>query len=233
MLNGLVSNRQSDKFRSLLQHNKAIIAVELFILVLIIILIPSSLISTPLLVILGWLSLRLRGELWRDVGLSSPSNLTLTVFLGIALGLLTLLSDLYLLEPLLMRRFGTKPNLEEFAPIQGNILLLLVSVILIAWLLAAFGEEMAYRGYVLNRFRELLGGGSFAWIMAVLVVSSLFGFIHLWQGVIGVVMAIKAGLIFGGLYLMARRNLWLPLITHGVYDTGALVLIFLGTYPGM
>jgi membrane protease YdiL (CAAX protease family) len=85
----------------------------------------------------------------------------------------------------------------------------------------------------LNRLAELLGGGRIAWAVAVPVMSVLFGVIHLWQGLTGAVTAIKAGLIFGGLYLIARRNLWLPLITHGVYDTAALILIFLGIYPGM
>lgn len=233
MLRRIASLKQVQSFGALLRQRKLFIAAELLILVLIILLIPSSLISTPSLVILGWLSLRLRGATWRDVGLSLPRNLILTVLAGIVLGLLLLFSDLYFIEPLLSRWLGAKPDLSQFAALKGNVVLLLLSVILIAWVLAAFGEEMAYRGCILNRLAELLGGGKIAWGVAVVVMSALFGVIHLWQGLIGVVTAIKAGLIFGGLYLGARRNLWLPIITHGVYDMAAFVLIFLGLYPGI
>lgn len=229
----MISSKHVQGIGALLRQNKFFISFELLIVALIIILTPSPLISTPSLVILGWLSLRARGAAWKDVGLSSPHNLILTLLGGIAIGLLLLFSDLYFTEPLLSRWLGGKPDLGQFATLKGNIVLLLLSVTLIAWLLAAFGEEMAYRGYILNRLAELLGGGGIAWVVAVLVMSVLFGVIHLWQGLIGVVTAIKAGLIFGGLYLIARKNLWLPLITHGVYDTAAFILIFLGKYHGM
>ena len=143
----------------LLRESKKVIAVEILILALVITLIHSPLVSTPLLVIMGWVSLRLRGVGWRGVGLSSPRRPVLTLLAGVALGVLLLFSDLYFVEPLLARWLGSTPDLAQLEQIKGNVLLLLSSVVLIAWLLAAFGEELAYRGYALNRLAELLGGG--------------------------------------------------------------------------
>jgi len=39
-----------------------------------------------------------------------------------------------------------------------------------------------------------------------------------------------AGLVLGLLYLLARRNLWLPILTHGIIDTIGVLLIFAGLY---
>ena len=41
------------------------------------------------------------------------------------------------------------------------------------------------------------------------------------------------GVLLGLIYLGARRNLFAPVLAHGVQDTVDLLLIFLGVYPGM
>jgi membrane protease YdiL (CAAX protease family) len=38
------------------------------------------------------------------------------------------------------------------------------------------------------------------------------------------------GLVLGLLYLHARRNLWLPILTHGIIDTVGILLIFFKLY---
>jgi membrane protease YdiL (CAAX protease family) len=40
-----------------------------------------------------------------------------------------------------------------------------------------------------------------------------------------------SGLIFAILYMASGRNLWLPIITHGMVDTIGFLLIFAGLYP--
>ena len=42
-----------------------------------------------------------------------------------------------------------------------------------------------------------------------------------------------SGLFLGWLYLTFGRNLSVPVIAHGVSNTVAFILIFLGRYPGV
>ncbi|MFN2515107.1 MAG: type II CAAX prenyl endopeptidase Rce1 family protein [Pyrinomonadaceae bacterium] len=42
----------------------------------------------------------------------------------------------------------------------------------IVWTLAAFGEELVYRGYLMNRVAELACGSSRAWAVSLVVVRS-------------------------------------------------------------
>jgi membrane protease YdiL (CAAX protease family) len=39
--------------------------------------------------------------------------------------------------------------------------------------------------------------------------------------------------LLGVLFLLARRNLVVPIVAHGVSNTVAFVLIYLGRYPGL
>ena len=40
------------------------------------------------------------------------------------------------------------------------------------------------------------------------------------------------GFVFGLLYLVTGRNLWVSVIAHGTMDTVGFLLLFLGKYPG-
>lgn len=66
---------------------------------------------------------------------------------------------------------------------------------------------------------------------AVLASVLLFGTAHGYQGITGVVENVLVGVLFGVLYLAGRRNLWLPILTHGAIDTIGFLLIFTGLYP--
>ena len=79
-----------------------------------------------------------------------------------------------MLEPLIVLLTGKPIDLSQFAPIKGNVFLLVLFLVLV-WTLAAFGEELVYRGYLMNRVAELAGGSSRAWTLSLVVVSVLFG----------------------------------------------------------
>jgi membrane protease YdiL (CAAX protease family) len=111
--------------------------------------------------------------------------------------------------------------------LRGNLfyfLLLLFGV----WLLAAIGEELVYRGYVLNRLVDLVGRSKVGWGVGLIVSSLMFSLGHGifdWAVIIG---SFLIGLIEGGLYLASRHNLWLSIVFHGTWDTIFLILFFLG-----
>jgi membrane protease YdiL (CAAX protease family) len=106
-------------------------------------------------------------------------------------------------------------------------------MIALIWILAAFGEELVYRGYLMNRVADLGRGTHAAWIVSLVVISALFGFSHYQQGLTGIIEEGSDGLILGLMYLAYRRNLAIPIVAHGVCDTIDIALLFLGKYPGL
>jgi membrane protease YdiL (CAAX protease family) len=103
---------------------------------------------------LAWISLRVRGLRWKDIGLVRYLNWNKTLLVGVACGVSMELFELYVSQPLLMRWTGKPPDLELFRALHGNIKWTLIAIAG-SWTLAAFGEEMVYRGYLLNRIAEL------------------------------------------------------------------------------
>jgi membrane protease YdiL (CAAX protease family) len=193
-------------------------------------LVPLS--NTPLLFVVGWISLRLRGVRWREVGLAVCRNWTTTVALGVACGAAIETLQLSVTEPLVGRFSGATPDLSDFRALKGNLPLALVALAVV-WVLAALGEELVYRGYLLNRVADFGGGTRPAWILAVVASSALFGFAHMDQGLTGQIVESIAGVWLALVYLAAGRNLAVPIIAHGAIDTIDVAMIYLGIYPGM
>lgn len=193
-------------------------------------LIPLS--PNPLLVLFAWISLRMRGLRWRDVGFTRPPNWLRAVGIGVIAGIALELFATFVTVPLLSQWTGKPPALEDFRPLVGNLRLVLMLIVPM-WFLAAFAEEMVYRGYLMNRVAEIGRGTRTSWIVTLIVVSAYFGWVHGDQQVTGMIQESIAGLFLGVLYLACKRNLTIPIIAHGVANTLAFVLIYLGRYPGV
>jgi membrane protease YdiL (CAAX protease family) len=177
--------------------------------------------------LLGWLSLWLRRVGWRGIGLARPASWVRTIALGVGVGVsLQVLSE-YVTEPLITALTGHVEDLSEFQTLVGNWKMALL-YFGIVWTWAAFGEELTYRGYVLNRTADLLGRSRLGWLVGLLFVTGLFGFGHSYQGLAGVLDTGIHGLILGTLYLASGRNLWTCVIAHGVADSVGIVLIYFG-----
>jgi membrane protease YdiL (CAAX protease family) len=187
--------------------------------------------ATPYLFLLAWISFRVRRVPWKHVGFKRYRNWATTLLLGVVCGVGLELFDLFGKQPLLTRLLGKPPDLSSFSAVQGNFKFALLMIGLL-WILAAFGEELVYRGYMMNRVADLGGGTRIAWIVSLVLISALFGFSHYQQGLTGVVEEGSDGLILGLLYLGCRKNLAVPIVAHGVCDTIDIVLLFFGKYPG-
>jgi membrane protease YdiL (CAAX protease family) len=193
-------------------------------------LLPIS--KTPELLLLGWISLRVRNLGWRAVGLVRYRTWPMTIAIGVVLGALLESFQLLVTQPILARLFGRQPDLELFRMLTGNIKMTLLFIAL-SWTLAGFGEEMVWRGYVMNRVADLLGRRRRSCVLSLVIVSIVFGLAHGYQGLTGWLEEGLAGLALGLMYLRSGRNLCVPIIAHGVCDTIDMILIFLGKFPGM
>ncbi len=188
--------------------------------------------KTPYIFLLGWASLRLRRLRWKDVGFARPRSWRKALLVGVAVGFCTEALELFVTQPLMVRWVGKMPDLSDFSDMVGNLKMFLFYVVLV-WVLGALGEEIDYRGYLMNRVAGVFRGTKAAWVVSLIVVSIVFGCGHLDQGATGMIENVWNGLLLGVLYLACGRNLAIPVIAHAVGDTLDFVLIYLGKYPGM
>lgn len=92
---------------------------------------------------------------------------------------------------------------------------------------AGLGEELFFRGYMINRLRDALGSGVVMTAVTVLLPALYFGYGHVYyQGMRGLITTGLIGLSLGLLFLVYKRNLWPLIIAHAAVDC----LVFTALY---
>lgn len=219
-----------------MSRNTFILLLEVAIFTLLVVLdamgyLPIS--QTVFLLPFIWITLRLKKETFSSIGLTLKNvNVGKSIGIGIFLGIGLELLATYATTPLLSQYFGTEPNLNGLGDIEGNLSMLFL-FLLLSWTLAAFGEEICFRGFLMNRMAAVFGNTNTAWILSLIFSSILFGWGHTEQGITGWIQEGLSGLFLGIIFLASGKNLTVPIVTHGVSNTLAFILIYFGKYPGV
>ena len=180
-----------------------------------------------ILTALGVVSMRLRNGSVAALGFRRPASLRNLLLLALAAAALRLVLGEFVIDPA-TARFWPPANLPEGAEeITGNIQTALI-YLAIVWSFAAFGEEISYRGYLLNRGAEALGGSGAAYWIAAVISAVAFGYGHFYKGPAGIIDSGVAGMILASAYLLAGRNLWVCVLAHGFIDTFGIIELFFG-----
>lgn len=170
------------------------------------------------------LVLWLRQSGWHEFGLKKPRSWLKTILLAIG-GLISIYLVVIVTMPIVIRLTGNPVDRSQFEVLRGNIPALITGL-LVVWTLAAFGEELIFRGYLMNTLARAFRQEKTGWIAACIVNSVIFGIGHTYQGISGVILLAIVGLLYALFYLESGRNLWVPILMHGLYDTSAFLVIF-------
>jgi len=161
------------------------------------------------------------GTPWRAIGFVRPRSWVGTISAGIICGCVLKL----FMKSVVMPLFAADPINHPYHYLVHNRAAL-PAMLFAVTISAGFGEETVFRGYLFERLSRLLRAGIGATVAIVLVSSILFSVAHyLDQGVPGVEQALITGLVFGTMYAVTRQ-IWLPMITHAVFDLTAVAIIY-------
>jgi membrane protease YdiL (CAAX protease family) len=183
--------------------------------------------EVPILFVLGLVSVRLRDRTWSALGFRRPASWARILLIAVAAAVLRILAGAFVIDPLAARFWPAAAAPAGAAAITGNLKVALLAL-LIVWTFAAFGEEVAYRGYLLTRAADVGKRSAAAYWIGVVLVSILFGYGHYYKGPAGVLDSGVAGLILGSAYLLSGRNLWTCILAHGLIDTFAVIAVYFG-----
>lgn len=159
---------------------------------------------------------------YSEIGFARPPSWLRSLLYGIVLGIALKL----VLKALVLPLLGVEAVNRQFHSVQGN------PTAALGWsayaLVAAFGEETFFRGYLFERIGAWLGKERLGATVAVVVSSALFGILHFQQGVLGITNATLVGVVSGVIYLVNERRLFLLMVLHATFDIVSMAIIYYG-----
>ena len=177
----------------------------------------------PLSAILVLIWVKISDTPWREIGYVRPRSWGKTIATGIVFGV----ALKFVMKAMVMPLFGAPPINQAYHFVTGNpavIPLMIYTMIVIA----GFGEETFYRGWMFERFAKLLGQSLFVKIAIVVITSILFASVHYpEQGIPGAEQALMTGLIFGSIFAVTGQ-IFMLMIAHAAFDLTALWMIYYG-----
>jgi len=158
---------------------------------------------------------------WREIGYVRPRSWIVSLVIGIAFGI----AFKFLMKAVVMPLLGASPVNQAYHYLAGNWAAPPAAVLTMI-IVAGFGEETVFRGYMFERLGKLLGRSLAARIVTVLITSAVFASLHYFgQGLAGVQQAAITGLVFGTVFAVTGR-IWMLMCAHAAFDLTAVAMIF-------
>ncbi len=176
------------------------------------------------LTVMAAVSLLIRRDGWSSLGFRRSNDAWLVPKM-MAFAAVWSLFQLGVTMPVANYLSGREQDLSDFADLQGDVGRL-VTLLVLGWVVGALVEELAYRGYLQTRLRQLVGDGTAAVVVAVLISSVLFGRVHSEQGLVGIVVVTLDGIAWSVLRYR-YRTLWASVLAHGFNNTIGFTTFFL------
>lgn len=173
--------------------------------------------SAILVLVWAWLS----HTPWREIGYVRPRSWVGTVVVGIVFGSVFK----FLMKAIVMPLLGADPINQAYHYLAGNRAAL-PGAIYAMIVVAGFGEETLFRGYMFERLGKLFGSSVGARTLIVLLTSTWFGLAHYpVQGLSGVEQATIVGLVYGTIFAITGR-IFVLMVAHAAFDLTALAMIY-------
>jgi membrane protease YdiL (CAAX protease family) len=171
----------------------------------------------------------LSGEPLAAVGFRWPVSIRSTIGWALVAVAVTCGVITPFVEPFLNWVTGTPVDYSGYGQLTGN-LPAAMQLIALAWLSAAVGEEIIFRGFLLHETGMIFGTSRAANVASVVLGSTIFGLSHNAQGLVGMLLTGLAGLVTAVVFLASRRNIWTIILAHGLIDTWGVMTLYWGWY---
>ncbi|MGB0838418.1 MAG: lysostaphin resistance A-like protein, partial [Flavobacteriaceae bacterium] len=99
-------------------------------------------------------------------------------------------------------------------------------IVVMGWVVGGVYEEIVFHGFIFTRLEKMTPSRHATKISFVLA-GLIFGVYHYQLGMAGMINATIVGIVYLGLYVYFKRNLWYSIICHGVYNSIVMTLIYL------
>lgn len=189
-------------------------------------LIPFFGYSIPVLLI-TWLVLKYSDETFSDIGFSFKQFSLKSLLIGGIVAVLTLTFMQLIFHPILDLFVSLEYNDTGLHDTIRDGKLQFILMVIMGWLIGGLYEEIVFHGFIFTRLEKLIPG-KYSTHISFAITAIIFGMYHITLGALGIVNAFIVGAVYLALFVYFKRNLWYPIICHGVYNTLVMTLIYYG-----
>jgi membrane protease YdiL (CAAX protease family) len=194
----------------------------------ILLILAGNFLFSPLsaILVLAWVSLSCTP--WREIGYVRPRSWMRTLAIGIVFGV----AFKFLMKAIVMPLLGGPPINQAYHWVAGNTAALPAMLFLMI-VVAGWGEETLYRGWMFERLGKLFGTSVWARTSIVVLTAVVFALPHsVDQGLPGVEQALITGSVFGTIFALTGR-IFLLMVAHAAFDLMALAMIYWDFEPAV
>lgn len=186
-----------------------------------------------LMLVMVWTGIKIRGESWKDFGLTfRPISVKDSMkVIGLSIVVFVLATAGFVIGSIVMANITGIPedaDMSKYDFLRDNIGMLMLTLGGV-YIVSSFGEEVIYRAFLINRITQLGLDTKSGKIVAVLLSSAVFGFVHYDWGPMGMAQTGFMGLVLGICYLKLKKRLWILIIAHAYMDTILMVQMYLAS----
>ncbi|MBX7539811.1 CPBP family intramembrane glutamic endopeptidase [Qipengyuania sphaerica] len=176
--------------------------------------------------LMAWFWLRRDNAVAQAWNLRSPTG-GWPITLGVAALATIAIIGWFTLGAMLVQQIGldTPDVVEVLGWVTQSQFHFILWIVLVALFAAGLGEELLWRGFLMDRLERLPGLGGKAWLI-ILIQGILFGLPHAYQGLGGVIITGVVGLGLGWLRYNRKGNLWALVIAHMAVDVIMMSLAY-------
>ena len=178
-----------------------------------------------------WLGIKIRGQKLSDFGITFKKitiSKAIQVFLISFVVFLAALAA-FVLASIIMANITGIPessDMSNYTFLQNNLGMLILTLAG-TYLVASFGEEVIYRGFIINRLIELGLDSKIGKVLVIIISAMIFGLVHYQWGPMGIVQTGFMGAVLGYFYLKLNKRIWILVLAHGYMDTILMIQMYL------
>ena len=189
--------------------------------------------ANVVMLLLIWLGQRLRGQTFKEFGLSFSSvsrKEAIRIFL-LSLVVFGLAIAGFILGSVIMANITGIPesaDMSGYEYMKDNIFMLILTLFGV-YIVSSFGEEIIYRAFLINRLSDFGINIRYGQAIAVLISAIIFGTVHYSWGPMGMVQTGFMGLVLGLCYLKLKKRIWILIFAHAYMDTILMVQMYMAS----
>ncbi|WP_462248709.1 lysostaphin resistance A-like protein [Ekhidna sp.] len=161
---------------------------------------------------------------FKSIGFNKPGSWMLALLQSLLLACVIVALTFFIITPLVEYLTDNSIDASLFKPLQGNLDLFL-NYLAIGWIVGGISEEIIFRGFLLNRITTYIPNETGV-VYAIVITSTLFGFMHGYQGIAGQLQTGIIGALLATIYYVSGKRLTIAILTHGLVNTISFSLIY-------